>query len=155
MEVGQGIRTALAQIVSEVLGVPVSEIVFTEPDSDVTPFDSSTTSSRSTFHMGNAVKLAAEDVRDQLQDLGALAFGCPPEECLVSHGRVERAGHSDQSMSYEEVLRKQYGAGAGLTGKGFYYPPWPRASRCTARPACSGCTAPTPPRWRWTPRPAR
>ena len=122
VEVGQGIRTALAQIVSEVLGVPVSEIVFTEPDSDVTPFDSSTTSSRSTFHMGNAVKLAAEDVRDQLRDLGSLVFACPPEEVTVSHGRVLRAGHNDQSMSYEEVLRKQYGAGAGLTGKGFYYP---------------------------------
>ncbi len=123
VEVGQGIRTALAQIVSEVLGVPVSEIVFTEPDSDVTPFDSSTTSSRSTFHMGNAAKFAAEDVRDQLRDLGSIAFGCLPEECIVTNGRVERQGHPEQSLSYEEVLKKQYGAGAGLTGKGFYYPP--------------------------------
>ena len=88
VEVGQGARTVLAQVVAEVLGVPVNTINFSDPDTDITPFDASTTSSRTTFHMGNALKMAAEDVKEQLIQLGTAVFECGPEEIQVRDGRV-------------------------------------------------------------------
>ena len=63
---GQGSDTAMAQIVSEVTGIPIEVITVVHPDTDVTPYDMATLGSRSTFHMGNAVRRAAEDARDRL-----------------------------------------------------------------------------------------
>ena len=62
---GQGSDTAMAQIAGEVLGLPAESIKVVHSDTDVTPYDMATLGSRSLFHMGNAVKLAAEDARDQ------------------------------------------------------------------------------------------
>src|SRR5660398_234097 len=59
VEVGQGVTTILPQIVAETLRVPLARISVSEPDTDLVPYDTSTTSSRTTFHMGNAVKLGA------------------------------------------------------------------------------------------------
>jgi CO/xanthine dehydrogenase Mo-binding subunit len=58
---GQGTETALSQIASEVLGVPFNSVKVSSSDTDAAPYDRSTTSSRSLFHMGNAVRLAALD----------------------------------------------------------------------------------------------
>jgi len=66
VDMGQGSDTAMAQIVSEVLGIPIESITIVHPDTDVTPYDMATLGSRSMYHMGNAVKAAAEDARDKL-----------------------------------------------------------------------------------------
>ena len=50
----------LAQIVSEILGLEPESLRVVHPDTDITPSDMATLGSRSTFHMGNAVRLAAE-----------------------------------------------------------------------------------------------
>ena len=65
-EIGQGAQTSLAQIVGDVLGLPVERVSVTFPDTDVTPYDKSTSSSRTTFHMGRAAQIAAGQIRDQL-----------------------------------------------------------------------------------------
>jgi len=75
VDMGQGSDTAMAQIVAEVLGVPIESITVVHPDTDVTPYDMATLGSRSTFHMGNAVRRAAEDARDQLRRIAAQATG--------------------------------------------------------------------------------
>ncbi len=59
-DMGQGSDTAMAQIAAEVLGTSIDRIKVTKPDTDITPFDMGTLGSRSTFHMGHAVKRAAE-----------------------------------------------------------------------------------------------
>src|SRR5690242_19678072 len=76
VDMGQGSDTAMAQIVAEVLAIPTEDVRVIHPDTDVTPYDMATLGSRSTFHMGNAVKLAAEDARDKLSDL-ARSLGLP------------------------------------------------------------------------------
>ena len=63
---GQGSDTVMAQIAGEVLGLQTEDILVIHPDTDVTPYDMATLGSRSTFHMGKAVKAAAEDVRAQV-----------------------------------------------------------------------------------------
>ena len=69
VDMGQGSDTAMAQIASEVLNIPIELIRIVNPDTDVTPYDMSTLGSRSTFHMGHAVRLAASDARDKLKAL--------------------------------------------------------------------------------------
>ena len=67
------------------------------PDTDVTPYDMGTLGSRSTFHMGNAVRLAAEDARDKLAGAGARGRACRrAPTCRVA-----------------EMFQKKYGMQAG------------------------------------------
>ena len=71
VDMGQGSDTAMAQIVAQTLGIPTELVTVVHPDTDSTPYDMATLGSRSTFHTGNAVKLAAEDARQKLDDLAA------------------------------------------------------------------------------------
>ena len=71
VDMGQGSDTAMAQIVGEVLNMPAESIRVVPRDTDVTPYDMGTLGSRSLFHMGHAVKLAAEEARRQDQGDGA------------------------------------------------------------------------------------
>jgi CO/xanthine dehydrogenase Mo-binding subunit len=62
-EVGQGSRRALAIVAAELLGVPAGEIRFPDPDTDAVPYDTRTTSSRSTYMMSGALEEAVRDLR--------------------------------------------------------------------------------------------
>ena len=61
VDMGQGSDTAMAQMVGEVLNMPAESVRVVQRDTDVTPYDMGTLGSRSLFHMGHAVRLAAED----------------------------------------------------------------------------------------------
>jgi CO/xanthine dehydrogenase Mo-binding subunit len=76
VDMGQGSDTANAQLVAEVLNIPAESVRVVHPDTDVTPFDMATLGSRSLFHMGNAVRLAAQDAKDKLAAL-AKELGVP------------------------------------------------------------------------------
>ncbi len=106
VDMGQGADTAMAMIVAEVLDVAPRDIRVVKPDTDVTPYDMGTLGSRSTFHMGNAVRLAAEDARNRLRALAAEA-GLPPAT----------------NYSAPEIFRKRFGMQAGnVVGTGTYIP---------------------------------
>ncbi|MGB4595629.1 MAG: molybdopterin cofactor-binding domain-containing protein [Anaerolineaceae bacterium] len=74
-EVGQGMVTTLAIIAAEVLKLPLTQINVYLMDTDLTPDAGPTTASRQTFVSGNAVRLACEQLRDNLVRVGALALG--------------------------------------------------------------------------------
>jgi CO/xanthine dehydrogenase Mo-binding subunit len=69
VDMGQGSDTAMAQIVGEVLNMPAESVKIVARDTDVTPYDMGTLGSRSLFHMGHAVRLAAEDARNKIDAL--------------------------------------------------------------------------------------
>ena len=75
VDMGQGSDTIMAQIAAEVLNIPAETVKVVHPDTDVTPYDMATLGSRSTYHMGHAVRLAAEDARAKIE---ALAVGTGP-----------------------------------------------------------------------------
>lgn len=105
VDMGQGSDTAMAQIVAEALGVPVESVTLVHPDTDVTPYDMATLGSRSTFHMGHAVRLAAEDARDKLMKL------------------AQEVGLSAETTPIPDVFRKKYGMQAGnIVGVGSFIP---------------------------------
>jgi CO/xanthine dehydrogenase Mo-binding subunit len=97
VDMGQGSDTAMAQITAEVLDLAPEAVKVVHPDTDVTPFDMGTLGSRSTFHMGHAVRLAAEDARTKLQALACEAglpagTNYPPSEIFVKRYGM-RAGN--------------------------------------------------------------
>src|SRR4029077_6272400 len=69
VDMGQGSDTAMAQMVGDVLNMPAESIRGVPRDTDVPPYDMGTLGSRSLFHMGHAVKLAAEEARSKIQQL--------------------------------------------------------------------------------------
>lgn len=119
-EIGQGSRGVLAQIASQELQVPFEHISMVSSDTGVVPYDRSTGSSRSTTMMGLAVQGAAKEVKDQLIELAALHFDCPPEELSAEDGLVIRA---DESVAYGALIEEEFGARAGeLLGRGYVTP---------------------------------
>jgi CO/xanthine dehydrogenase Mo-binding subunit len=109
-DMGQGARTVFAQIAGRELGVSPDRIVLTMGDTAVVPFDSSTSASRSTVFMGNAIVRACADIRTQLRRLAARAYNVPEESVNVEPGVVRIA---DRQLSYPEVLRDGFGPPRG------------------------------------------
>ncbi len=121
-EVGQGSETVLCQIVAEELGVPLGWVSKATPDTAFTPYDASTTSSRSTFHMGNAVKMAAADAREQIIKLAAESLEANTEDLEIRDGNVYLKGVPEEPLPIHKVLGEHYGPSGTVLGRGFYFP---------------------------------
>ena len=120
VEMGQGTRTVFAQIAAEVLAVPVAAVFVATPDTAVTPYDQTTSSSRSTTMVGRAVMEAAEEVRAELLRLGAARLGVPAAVLRLEAGHVVEG---DRRAPYGELFRDRFGmAGGELIGRGVVAP---------------------------------
>lgn len=73
-EMGQGVTTTLPQIAAQALGIDLEKVSMSPVDTAITPYDKTTTSSRSTFHGGNAILEACADIKRQLCRLAAIKF---------------------------------------------------------------------------------
>ncbi|MBM2810140.1 MAG: aldehyde oxidase [Chloroflexi bacterium] len=121
VEMGQGSDTLLSQIAAEELGVRMDDISITHPDTDVTPYDLITAGSRTTFHMGNAVRLAAADVRSQLWPTAAEMLNADAVDLTASNGRVWARSAPDRSLTFGQLIMSRFGARAGtITGHGLF-----------------------------------
>lgn len=119
VEVGQGARTALSQVVAEELGVPFDAVTVAELDTDVTPYDVNTNASSSTVVMGLSVQRAAQDLRRQLLRHAARFLETRPERLSLRDGKVY-AGKS-RSLSFAELMQKVFLSHAGeMIGRGAY-----------------------------------
>ena len=119
-DIGQGSDTVLAQIASEELRIPMEKVQVAHSDTDYAPYDLSTSSSRSTFHMGRAIQLAAEDIRRQLACLAAPVFEVGAEEITFENEEV-RPPNGQPGLSYKALFMKVYGIkGINLFGKGLF-----------------------------------
>jgi CO/xanthine dehydrogenase Mo-binding subunit len=66
-EIGQGAYTAYAQMAAECMGVPLEKVKVVGADTRTTPDSGTTTASRTTYAVGNAILKAAEKLRAQLK----------------------------------------------------------------------------------------
>jgi CO/xanthine dehydrogenase Mo-binding subunit len=116
-EMGQGVRTVLSQIAGEELTVPLDQIRILGADTQTTPYDSSTGSSRSTTCMGNAVQVAVRDLKKQLIRIAAQTFHVPPQQVRLQDGALI-AGEA--RLTFKEALERRFGKGSGgeLIGHG-------------------------------------
>ncbi|HVO92136.1 MAG TPA: xanthine dehydrogenase family protein molybdopterin-binding subunit [Terriglobales bacterium] len=112
-EIGQGAHTSLAQIVGDVLGLPLDRVSVSFPDTDVTPYDKSTSSSRTTFHMGRAAQIAAGQIRDQLLHAGAKTLEARVEDLELRDLRLQVKGVPEKSLTYPQLFRAIFGDTSG------------------------------------------
>jgi CO/xanthine dehydrogenase Mo-binding subunit len=104
VEIGQGAKGVLAQVAADVFGLPYDRVRVVNPDTDVTPYDQSTTSSRSSFSMGSAVRRAAEDAADQLRALAAARLEAASEDLEIRAGRVLVRGTPERALDIQDLL---------------------------------------------------
>ena len=123
-DVGQGSDTILSQIAAEVLGVHLEDVRYGMVDSDLTPLDPGTFGSRVTFITGNAVRMAAEDVRSQLLEVAARALEADPRDIVFKDRKIYVTGSPERSIPFSKLVKiAQYsGTGKTILGRGYWAP---------------------------------
>jgi CO/xanthine dehydrogenase Mo-binding subunit len=118
VELGQGAKTVLAQIAAEALQIPFGSVSVSDPDTDLTPYDQQTSSSRTTFSMGGAIGKAAEDLTQQLLEKAAELLEASVSDLVRADGRVGVRGSPGRSLSYGEIVMR---SGQGnIIGRGAF-----------------------------------
>ena len=121
VEFGQGIRTALLQVVAEELSLPPEDVYVTQLDTQSTPFDRGTNATSAVSVMGQAVQLAAADARGQLIAAAASVLEVDLAMIRLEGGKVVAV---DKTLSFRDVMRSYYGDSEGeIMGKGYFKVP--------------------------------
>jgi CO/xanthine dehydrogenase Mo-binding subunit len=131
VDMGQGSDTIMAQIAAEVLCLGEGQVRVVTPDTDVTPYDTITAGSRSTYHTGNAVRLAAERMRDRLTDLAAARMEVEATDIKVTPDGLVSA---KETVSIPDLLHGHFGArGTTLTAEADFATSWQPYDKETGR----------------------
>ena len=118
VECGQGAKTVLAQIAADAMQVPVERVALSNPDTDVTPYDQQTSSSRTTFSMGGAVTQAAADLKQQLLDHAGILLEASVQDLVIENGQVTVRGTPNRFLPFGAIaMRSQQ---ANLIGRGAF-----------------------------------
>jgi len=126
-DIGTGTHTVLGQIVAEVLGIPLEYVFIASLDSDLSPYDTGSIASRTTYDSGNAVRLAAEDLREKLIALAASTFECQPRDILWDSGAASNTKDPKSTLSLSDLIGIALYANNGpLIGQGSWLAaePW-------------------------------
>ena len=106
VEVGQNIRTSLAQQVSEELRTPMESITLVMGDTEQVPWDAGTFGSRTTPTMGPQLRTMAVAARDLMVNMAAKAWQVDASTLIALEGTV-RDPRSGKSISYGELTHGQ------------------------------------------------
>ncbi len=125
-ENGQGMRTTFSQIAAEVLGTKFENVVFLEPQTATITDGGPTVASRGTITGGNAVIVAAQDVKNRIfasikDDLKVNTI----EETIWENGLIKRVTEDPQiePIEFDKAAEKAYWAGENLSAYGWWNAP--------------------------------
>lgn len=128
VEIGQGVNTILSQIAAETLSMPM-EMVHYSPrvDTDYSPHEWQTVASHTTWAVGNAVRMAAQDALGQIKAAAAEVLGTPPEKLETRDGLVYPKGQLERAIPYASFatgFRHPNGAAVNppVVGRGSFVP---------------------------------
>ena len=119
---GQGNDQMIVQITADVLGLLPEDVQLVTADTEVTPTDPGSYSQSSTFVGGNAVRRAAEDLRDKLFAIAAKKLEAKPEDLAAARRKIFVKGESERSLSISKVVRMALAKGQSISGSGVYWP---------------------------------
>jgi CO/xanthine dehydrogenase Mo-binding subunit len=129
VDIGHGSNTIFAQIVAEEFGIPIGKIKVINPDTSISPFDATTSSSRATFSMGNAIRMACHEARRQILEQGAKILMANPSELDLKNGEIFLASDNRRKIRIADLfvpltlsgwaLRE----GGEISGKATFYEP--------------------------------
>ena len=132
-DIGQGSDTVVAQSVAEVLGLPLDMIRVKSRETDTSPVDLGSYSSRVTFMNANAAISAAMQIRKELLDSTSKITGAPVEKLVIGDRRIFRKDDPAVGVSYLEALHKAQEEKGALVASGAYRtPPMGRAHKGAA-----------------------
>ena len=121
-DIGQGIDTVLAMIAAEVLGIGIEKTYVHAADTLFTPVDLGSYSSRVTFMAGNAAKMAAENLKNEMAKAVAQHLGCEPAMLSFDNGRIKDL-ESGQSVNWEEAAIITTNGRGAISSSGYYVCP--------------------------------
>jgi aerobic carbon-monoxide dehydrogenase large subunit len=104
---GQGLRTTLAQIIADQLGVAPHEIRVLHGDTDRTPYGWGTFASRSLVIAGGACLLASRTIRDKLLRIASEALEAAPDDIVLEAGAAKVSG-TDRAVPIATLARAAY-----------------------------------------------
>jgi aerobic carbon-monoxide dehydrogenase large subunit len=126
--VGQGIETALGQIVADSLGVRFEQVRVVHGDTALVPYGMGSFAQRSTTMAGNAAHLAAEKLAGKARRLAAAVHDVEAEDVVIADGAIEIKGKPDVSLSLADLARYARppeaiprGCEPGLSEEAFFY----------------------------------
>src|SRR5664280_1252158 len=134
---GQGLRTTLAQIIADEIGVTPDVIKVLHGDTDRSPYGWGTFGSRSLVISGGATLIAARKVRAKLLTIASHMLEAAPGDIVLENGTAKVAG-TDRSVSIAKMAREAYTQThrfkgeiePGLTETGSYDPPGTFSNAC-------------------------
>jgi CO/xanthine dehydrogenase Mo-binding subunit len=118
IEMGQGAHYTLTEMAARVLGVNPEDVAITVVDTDFTPFDTVTSSSRTTLAMGLAIEDAASRLRECIEQSYRELTGAPGP---YTHADGEIEGDGGPPLTYRDLMLKC--DQAELVGHGSYQTP--------------------------------
>ncbi len=122
-DIGQGSDSILASIVAEVLGVAIADVTVVTADTDLTPVDLGSYSSRVTLMSGNAALQAAERARAILAPHAAAKLAVPPDRLVFAAGRAFDAENPETGMAFAEAVQLAEAKHGTVGTVGSYTPP--------------------------------
>jgi 4-hydroxybenzoyl-CoA reductase subunit alpha len=122
-EIGQGSDDVLVGCVAEILGIEPIDIRAVTGDTDLTPVDLGSYSSRVTLMMGNAAIQAAERARDLLADAVSRKLQIPKERLVFADRRVFDTENADTGVPFAEAVCLAEAAFGTIGTTGSYTPP--------------------------------
>lgn len=123
IDIGQGSDSVLAYIVAEELGVNVEDVVVVTADTDLTPVDLGSYSSRVTLMTGNAAISAAKPLREKILSAAAEVLELPEEALVIESGRVFCVDDVRRSLPFAEAVQLAEAKYGTLGSVGSYTPP--------------------------------
>ena len=132
---GQGLKTSLAQIISDEMGVTPDKVRIVSGDTDATPYGWGTFASRSIVISGGATKLAAEAAAGKLRAIAGKLMEAEAAEVTLADGFARVPG-TNKAMPIAELARASYhqsqklGMPAGIRETGFYDPSGTFSNAC-------------------------
>ncbi len=110
---GGGQWTTVAQVASEVLGVPLDRVSVIAADTEATPLEGGIGGSNATYRIGTSVRQAAEDARGKLLHIASERLNADPEELTIRDGQVFVRSDLTRKISVAQVAHAATTSPAG------------------------------------------
>ncbi len=122
-DIGQGSNSVLVYLVAEVLGLRPEDVAYVTTDTDLTPIDLGSYSSRVTLMAGNAAVQAAERMKALILEASAEKLELPVDSLVLADGRVYDRNDPDTGLDWEGAVRAASALRAPLVTSGSYRAP--------------------------------
>ena len=125
VDLGQGLKSIMAQICAEILGIPTERVIVDTANSDTGPHCMGTFASRGTHRAGNAVIAAAREAREVMLEVAAEMLKVDSRDLQTDGaGNINIVGVPSKSVSVTDVaLAAHFQQGRSISGRGMFFIP--------------------------------